>query len=437
MNSTDDIQPASQNGTEPAEPVAPRQRPYAALQFRDYRIWWASSFVSLVGSQMSALASSWQVYALTHNALMLGATGLFSLVPTLLLSLYGGVVADAVDRRKLLLGSQTMLLLASAALAALTFTGYISVWWIYGIASLRGAAMAFNNPARTAMIANLVPRAYLPGAISLGTTNMQIATIVGPSLAGVIIGAFHGVSGGIGIAVVYTTDAVSFTAVLIALIVMRTPLSSGPAQPISLGAAAEGLRYVFRSPILKSTMLLDFAATFFGASESLMPIFATQRFHAGPYGLGYLMAAPSVGAAIVAILFSTRAHVHRQGLAILVGIGCYGLSWMVFGATTSFWIGWLALAGTGASDMVSTIMRQTISQLVTPDELRGRMSSVRMIFFMGGPRLGEFESGAVAHFLSAPIAAMAGGAGVLAVAAAVSAGVPSLRKYESTQHHEA
>jgi len=424
----------------PSDKQPARIWPWRAVRHRDFRLYWIGSFVSLLGSQMSSLANSWQVYQLTHNALMLGLTGLFSLVPMLLFSIYGGVVADAMDRRRMMLATQVILLASSCILAAATLDGWISVSLIYGMAAIGGAVSAFNNPARTALVATLVPRDYLAGAISLRTSSRQLASVFGPSLAGIIIGSVGSPLGAHatrinphGIGMVYIIDAVSFAAVIGALACMKTDPPAPDRSRVSFGAALEGLRFVFARPALSGAMLMDFAATFFGQSESLMPIFALEYLHVGPQGLGLLMAAPSVGSAIGAFSLATWVQVRRQGLGILCGIACYGAAWILFGFSRVFWLSWFALLITGAADALNMVLRQTMSQLLTPDELRGRMSSVNMIFSMGGPRLGEFESGVIARFFSAPQAAIVGGIGVLIVSAVIALRVPALRNYEASR----
>lgn len=419
----------------PAPPAVveppPREGRFVALQHRDYRLYWVGSFVSLIGTQMSSVAIGWQIYQLTHDPAMLGLVGLFTVIPMVIFSLYGGVIADALDRRRLLLVTQAILLLTALTLAVTTLTGVINIGVIFAVAAVQGGTAAFNNPARSALIPNLVPRRHLTSAISLGVTSWQVAAVVGPSVAGLLIGGATRLFGPDGMGVVYAIDTVSFLAVLGSVWAIRVRTQESETRgPVSLKAALEGLRFVFRSPIMMGTMLLDFFATFFGASMALMPIFATDVLHVGAEGLGFLLAAPSAGAVLTAVAMSSFGHVRRQGVVVLWSVAAYGVAWLVFGLSHNFGLSLLALAGTGAADTISMIMRQTIRQLITPDELRGRMTSVNMIFFMGGPQLGEFESGMVARFASASWAALIGGAGVLIATALVAWRLPSVRRYE-------
>ncbi len=416
--------------TETPEPPAPViGARFAAFRYRDYRLYWFGSFLSLIGSQMSSVAIGWQIYQLTHNPLMLGLVGLFTVVPLVLFSLYGGVIADTVDRRKLLLGCQVVLMLTSATLALTTLTGVIVVGVFFATAAVQGAVTAFANPTRSALIPALVPRADLPNAISLSVTSWQIAAVIGPALGGLIIGAATRAFGTDGVGTVYVVDAVSFLAVVASLLLMHTRTAPAEVRDVSLSAAMTGLRFVFGHPIMRGTMLLDFFATFFGASMSLMPIFATDILHVGAEGLGFLLAAPSIGAVVTALVITGLPTIHRQGAAVLWGVAAYGVAWVVFGLTNNYWLALLALAGTGAADTVSMVMRQTIRQLATPDELRGRMTSVNMIFFMGGPQLGEMEGSIIAKYATAPWAAITGGLGVLIVTALVALRSTAVRDY--------
>jgi len=409
---------------EAAEVARAAPRRFAALQHRDFRLLWGGQIVSQAGSQMQQAAVAWQVYLLTHSAVALGMIGLFRVVPIVLFSLWGGVVADAMNRRRLLLVTQTMLLLLSAGLAATTMTATISVWIIYVLTGAAAGVLSFNNPARQAMVPSLVPREHLTNALSLGSTGVQVATVLGPSLAGVVIAAR-------GVGAVYVIDAVSFLAVLAALVVIHPPPIEGGVQRVSIGAALEGLAFVRRTPIILSTMMLDFVATFFGSATALLPIFARDILHVGSQGYGVLYAAPSMGAVAAGIVLSFyRGSLRGKGAIILVAVAAYAGFTALFGLSRIFVVSLLALAGTGASDTVSMILRQTVRQIVTPDALRGRMTSVNMVFFMGGPQLGEVEAGLVARAFGAPFSVISGGVAALLAVALIAYSAPGLRQYQ-------
>src|SRR5215475_5149658 len=273
---------------------------------RDFSLLWLGSFVSQAGSQMHVVAVSWQVYELTKNPLALGAIGVARLLPLVLLALGSGVLADALDRRKLMLFSQVAMMLCSAALAFASTAGIVTVWWIYIVTALSSAAGTLGMPARQAIVPSLVPREQLSSALSLNIISWQAATIMGPTLGGLVIA-------GLGAAWVYWIDAVSFFAVIGALLVMRVGSVLGERRPVNLKAALEGFAFVRRSTLIWSTMLLDFLATFFGSATVLLPLFATDILHVGPQGVGLLYAAPSIGAVLASAILSVRGPLPRQG----------------------------------------------------------------------------------------------------------------------------
>lgn len=372
--------------------------------------------------QMAGVA--WQVYLLTHSTIALGLMGLVRVVPILAFSLGGGVVADVVNRRVMLLFTQTALLLASLGLAIATLSGVISIWLIYALTALAAGALAFDNPARQAMLPSLVPRHHLANALSLNSTMFQVANVIGPGLAGIVIATR-------GVATVYLIDAASFLAVIAALTVIKPPPVAGAAPKITVGAAIDGLRFVFRTPILRSTMLLDFIATFFGSAVILLPVFAHDVLRVGAEGYGILYASDAAGAVLAGIAMVFLAGtIRRQGLTILIAVGVYCVCTVVFGFSHLFLLSIVALGGVGAADTVSMILRQTVRQTVTPDALRGRMTSVQMVFFMGGPQLGNLEAGLVARGLGAPFSVISGGFAALIAVGLIASRAISLRRYE-------
>jgi MFS family permease len=288
-------------------------------------------------------------------------------------------------------------------------------------------------------VPSLVPREHLPNAISLNTIMFQTASVVGPALGGLLIAAA-------GVGWVYVANAISFAFVIVALLMMRDvpvrqPSAPGVRDDVSLNAALEGLRFVFRSPLIRSTMLLDFFATFFSSATALLPIFAQDILQVGAKGYGWLYAAPATGALLTsAVMVPMIDRIERRGVVLLWAVAGYGLATVVFGLSRSFWLTFLCLALTGATDTVSMVIRNIVRQLETPDRLRGRMTGVNMVFFNGGPQLGELEAGAVANWFGAPISVVTGGIGCLLATGWISATTPALRHYtrdSATAHHEA
>ena len=401
---------------------------FAALRHRNYRLIWIGQGISFSGSMMQSAALLWHVSLLVpagQKGLALGLVGLSRVVPIVAFSLISGVIADAVDRRRLMLVTQTAMALIALALALYAFKGGTLLWPIYGLSALGAAAGAFDGPARQSLVPTLVPREDLPNAISLNTIMFQVAAVLGPSIAGLVIAT-------LGVGWVYALNAVSFVAVIVALLSMRGLVETAAHErsEVSLAAATEGLKFVFSQPLIRSTMLLDFFATFFSSATALLPIFAQDILKVGATGYGWLYAAPSVGAMLAgAVMVRVSQKIDHRGRVLLVAVAFYGLATVVFGFSRIFWVTFLCLAATGAADTVSMVLRNVVRQLATPDRMRGRMTSVNMIFFMGGPQLGELEAGLMAQAFSAPISVVTGGIGCLVATGVTAWRTPVLRGY--------
>jgi len=393
-----------------------------SLRHRDFRNVALGQFLSNSGSQMQQVAVVWQLYLVTRSPLALGLLGFFRVVPILVFALGGGVVADAMDRRRLMLVTQTVLASVSATLGLATVLGLVSAPLLYALAAVAGAATAFDNPARAALIPSLVPVEVLPGALSVGFTGWQLANVAGPALAGVLL-AWRGPLP------IYALDVLSFGAVIAALLRMSHRDATRPRTVLGLESVREGLAFLRRAPVIRTTMLLDFFGTFFAGALLLMPIFANELLQVGAHGLGLLYAAQPAGAALAGVWLSTRSVPRRQGPAVLVSVATYGAAIAVFGISRHFALSLASLAVSGAADTVSTVIRQTLRQVETPDGLRGRMTSLNMIFFMGGPQLGEVEAGAVARLFGARASVAMGGVLCVAVAALTAGLSPALRRY--------
>ena len=429
--------------------LASGTKPYQALKHRDFRRFALSMLMSLVGSQMQNVAIDWHVWVLTRSPLALGFVGLVRVVPIVVLSLVGGLVADRRDRRRVLIVTQSAMTLVALALGAMTLLGRDTVWVIYLLTACTSAAGAFDNPSRQSLVPRLVPEKDLPGALSILLSGFQLASIGGPALTGLILAgtAMSSTPGTSslrghtsGLALIYFLNAASFLGVLATLFTLKASgevARPGGAETNPLASLREGLRFVFTTPILVWTMTLDFFATFFAGSMSLLPIFADQILKAGPAGYGWLRAAPGIGALLGSVWTSVHGLPRRQGSVFLWAVAAYGATTIVFGLSRSFWLTFGALALVGLSDTISTVVRQTVRQLVTPDGLRGRMTGVNMIFFMGGPQLGELEAGFVASLfasaaLGASVAVVSGGVGTLLVAFFIGERARVVRDYDWT-----
>ena len=404
------------------------QSPFVALQHRNFRLLWTGLLISFSGSNMQTAALLWHVSLLVppdKRPIALGMVGLVRLMPIIFFSIAGGTLADASDRRRVMFITQTGMALTAVALAVLTFVGLSHPWPLYALAAIGASFGAFDAPARQSLTPTLVPRDHLPNAISLHAIAVQVASVAGPTIGGVIIAT-------LGIQWVYAVNAITFLCVIAALLMMRDVPArrEDDIADFSVRAVREGFGFVFSSPIIRSTMLLDFFATFFSSATALLPIFAQDILHVGARGYGWLYAAPSVGAVVMSIVMvRSIERIERRGVVLLWAVVAYGAATIVFGLSHSFALTFFCLAVTGAADTVSMVLRNVIRQLATPDRMRGRMTGVNMVFFMGGPQLGELEAGLVAQAWSAPVSVVTGGIGCLIATAWTAWRTPALRRY--------
>jgi MFS family permease len=400
-----------------------------SLKNRRFFYLWIGQLLSIAGTQMQIWALFWHIRTLTEEPIALGGIGLARILPIIIFSLIGGVIADSFNRTKILFFTQTSAALLALALGLLTQFGQITIWHIYLLTAIQAVAIAFDGPARQALVPNLVPAKDLPNAFSMTSIAWQTGSILGPALTGFTI-AYGGQQA------VYYINAISYLAVIIALILIgnvpqtKTDRIAG----VSWSSIKEGVHFIVNKPIILSTMLLDFVATFFASANTLMPIIARDILKVGVVEYGWLSAAPSVGAVIAALVISQIHELRRQGPLFLGSVVIFGLATVIFGLSTSIVLAWGALAVTGAADSVSTIIRNTIRQLQTPDYLRGRMTSVNQIFFQGGPQLGEVEAGVVAQLFGAPFAIISGGIGCIVGMGLILRKWPRLLRYDGDEH---
>jgi MFS family permease len=401
-----------------------------SLHHRGFRLLWLGLLISIAGSQMQITALFWQIRTLTDQPIALGAVGLARILPVIIFSLLGGAVADVLNRRRILFLTQSGMAITAFILGWLTLTGNIDLWHIYLLTALQAVAQAFDGPSRQALVPNLVPSKDLPNAFSMTSLANQIGSILGPALSGIIIAVG-------GLAYIYIVNAISFLAVILALILM------GPVEQqknvtarngaVSFQAIAEGIRFILKQPLIISTMVLDFFATFFASANTLMPIIAVDVLHVGAVAYGWLSSAQAIGAMLAAVVISQMHQIRRQGAVFLLAVVVFGVATILFGLSRGFIFAMLALIVVGAADTVSTIIRNTIRQLSTPDYIRGRMTSVNQIFFQGGPQLGEVEAGAVAQLFGAPFAIISGGVGCIIAAVLIARKWPQIRKYNGDE----
>ena len=393
---------------------------------RSFRLLWIGQLISLSGSQLRLVALPYQIYVLTGSSFAVGLIGVVQAVPLLLLSLFGGVIADAVDRRRLLLITQVGLAAVSLALAFATQLGSASVPLLYVLTAAGACFSALDNPTRASLAPTLVDRRLIRAAMALNQTIFQFALVFGSALAGFIIAR-------LGLAGAYWLDAGSFVAAFLAVWLMRTPPRAATERQPVIEALVEGVRYLGATRILLATMSLDFLATFFGSPRALFPYYADRVFHVGPEGLGLLYASMGAGALVASVASGWTARVQRQGLTVLIAVAVWGLAIASFGLLDerAFGLALVLLAIANGADALSSIFRGTILQLVVPDALRGRLNAINIMFVLGGPQLGQFESGAVAALASPAVSVVSGGLACVLSVIAVTAWIPEIARYRA------
>ena len=401
-----------------------------ALKHRGFALLWGGLLISMIGTQMQQWALFWHISQLSKDPIAVSVVGGVRFVAVLCFSLVGGLVADRYNRRAILFITQSTAMVVAAILGLLTLTGQIQLWHIYALTAIQASAMAFDLPARQSLVPNLVPRDILPSAFSLQSIAFNTGAILGPGLSGIVIGY-------LGQEAVYFINAVSFLAVIFALFALGTIPQRQVEARRGFKAAwsdiRDGIRFIRQQPLILSTMILDFIATFFSSANTLLPYFAQNVLHVGEVAYGWLASAQSVGAVTVGLIASQYSRIRRQGPLLLVSVVVFGAATILFGLSRWYLLTFAALVLIGAADSISTIIRNTIRQLITPDSIRGRMTSINQIFFMGGPQLGEIEAGVVAQFFGVPFAILSGGVGTILGVWLVASLWPQLTGYNGDE----
>ncbi len=379
---------------------------------------------------MQLWALYWHLRTLSDQPMVISGIGLARFLPVILLSLVAGVAADRFDRRKMAILTQVALGLVALFLGLTTAWGIVSLWMIFGLVIMQAVAVAFDGPARQALIPSLVPRENLANAYSLTSIAAKVGGILGPAICGVVIAFWN-------LQWAYWINAISYLAVIAALIAMgdiRTVIEKKTFELRgTIRDIKEGIEFIKNSPIIFSVMFLDFFGTFFSSANTLLPFVAMDILHVGPIQYGWLSASQAIGTLIIGLYLSQKTKLLRQGMLISISVVMFGLATILFGVSTTFWLTMLALILIGAFDGLSSIIRNTARQLQTPDAMRGRMMSITQIFFKGGPQLGEVESGLVAQFLGVPFAIISGGVGCVLAAYIVVKRIPQLWNYNGDE----
>jgi MFS family permease len=401
--------------------------PFAALRVRDFRLYYIGVVASGFGTMFTQFATSWQMYEMTGSALQLGLLGLARFVPTVILLMVGGLLADAVDRRKLMIVTQAGQCAISATLMMLSINGQLSPNVFYVAALIFAVCSSLENPARQAIVPNLVPEHVLTNALALNATQRSASSIAGPALAGIVFGW-------LGPTANYVIDTVSWLVMIGALLVIR-PVSHARSgrRAMTFKSLGEGFRYVWTHPILMAMMGLDFSQNLLGGVRTLLPVYAMDVLHIGPQETGFLQAATPIATLSTASLMSALPQVRRAGIGVMIGVGIFAVSTCIFAFNHNLIIAALCLAGQGIGDTVSHVFRQTILQLNIDDQIRGRVTSLNMVFTNGGPSLGQLRAGSFAQWLGPEMAVFTGGLAILAVITFVGFAIPIVRRFEIHQ----
>jgi MFS family permease len=402
----------------PADPRAGR----AAFTHPAFVLFQIARFLIVVAVEMQAVAVGWQVYEITKRPLDLGYVGLAQFLPGILLFPLSGHASDRFPRRNVLSACYAGFAVCFALLLALAERSVHSVMSIYIVLILLGVVRSFNGTASRSILPQLVPEAHFPNAVAWNATIFQAATIIGPSFGGILYALFRGPS------VVYAVATLTAVGALISTFRIKPEAKARPREPMTFRTASAGLRYIWREKLILGAISLDLFAVLLGGAVALLPVYAREILHTGPWGLGLLRTAPGVGAAVMAVALAHRPLRGRSGLTLLWSVAGFGVFTIIFGVSRSLILSLIALFLLGASDMISVIIRATLVQLGTPDAMRGRVTAVDMIFIGASNEFGQFESGLTAQWFGTVPAVVLGGIGTLVVIAIWAWRFPELRK---------
>jgi MFS family permease len=397
-----------------------------------FRRLWAGTTLSSVGGAMTSFAVILQVYNLTRSPFAVGAVGVAEMVPTLAVGLLGGSVADAADRRKLVLVTSSCMAAVSAAFAAQAVAGLRLVWLLYALVAVQSALGAVDRPARSTFIPRLLPASQLPAGLALNRLSFQVMLTVGPALAGLIAAAPH-----LGLRACYLIDAISFAAALYGVARLPAMRPQGDAVRPGPRAVAEGISFIRRSQVLAGAFLTDLNATVFGLPMALFPAINAERFGGNPRTLGLFTAAIGLGGLVSAALSGPIRHVSRQGRAMLAATVVWGAAFAGFAVASSLWLTLSLLAVAGAADTFTVVFRGAIVQAVTPDQLRGRILAADYVVGAGGGQLGNLEAGALGSLTSPVISALSGGLVTITGAIVIGLALPAFTRYRRQPHDPA
>ncbi len=397
--------------------------PDAILRHRPFVFYWSARTCAALGFTMMGVAVAWQMYALTGSAFDLGLVGLMQFLPIAMFMLVAGQIADRYDRRRMLQVCQVVQAAVAGLLAVASLSGWVTKELILAAVFIFGVARAFESPAQQTLLPSVVPAALFPRAVAASATTMQLATIGGPALGGLLYT--------FGPAVPYSTCLAFFAASVALLACMQIKQREAVRTPVNLAAFFAGVSYIRHNPIILGVISLDLFAVLLGGATALLPIFADEIFHTGPEGLGLLRAAPAVGAVAVSATLANWPLTRRIGRTMFFCVALFGIATIVFALSGSFMLSMVALVVLGAADAVSVVIRFTLVQIETPDDMRGRVNAVNSLFTGTSNQLGDFRAGVMAAWLGAIPTVLVGGIGILLVAVIWMRAFPALAQVES------
>jgi MFS family permease len=395
------------------------------MRHRPFTLFWSARGMSSVAFQMMSVAIGWQIYSITHSAFALGLVGLSQFLPMFILTLVVGHVADRYDRRTIAFVCQAIQGVAALTLCIATWRGMTDQGLIYLIAAIAGSARAFESPSMAALLPNLIPRAQLQYATAWSTSANQTAQILGPAMGGLLYG--------LGALAVYGAVSVAFIGAALLLASIKIEQVVRMRTPLSFESLFSGIAFIRRKPVILGALSLDLFAVLLGGATALLPVFARDILHAGPWALGVLRAAPAVGALAGSIFLAHFPLRQRAGTAMFGGVIAFGIATIAFGLSSNLYVSLIALAVLGASDVISVVVRMSLVQLQTPDDMRGRVGAINSLFIGTSNQLGEFESGMTAGLFGAVPAVLIGGAGTIVVALLWMRLFPGLRATRSLE----
>lgn len=407
-----------------AEPEKSTSAGRVAFQYPSFVLFQTARFCIVLANEMQSVAVGWQVYEITKRPLDLGLVGLAQFLPGILLFLVSGHAADRYDRRKLILCCYVGFAVCCGLLLLSTGRNVRSVYYIFAVLVLFGVVRSFTGPVSRALLPQLVPEQHFPNAVAWASTTFQGAAILGPALGGIVYALFRGPHA------VYILAVILSMAAVICTLKIKLQTKPRPHEPISSTTVLAGLRYIWREKVILGSISLDLFAVFLGGAVALLPVYAREILLTGPWGLGLLRTAPGIGAAAMAIFLAHRPMRRKVGLIMLWCVAGFGFFTILFGLSHSLILSLVALFFVGATDMVSVIVRAVLIQVATPDEMRGRVNAVDMVFIGASNEFGEFESGLTAQWFGTVRAVVLGGIGTLVVTAIWAWKFPELRKVE-------